>query len=394
MKAFSRAWSAWGVATVTSVLLAGCGGGGGDGTPTSTEAGITTVKVVGDSLNDSGVFGVKFAMQGTAAEPMRIWTERIAAQYGTPALCPRYVATNATTVVPNPSTAACTSYAVGGGRINLPAAPASPLSIPQQLTTLAAEKAYTPGDLLLIGGGGNDAADLVGAYLKAPFDRAADYSGLLASLIGPAATGTQLAAGPAGAANAGGLYMTALANKMADAVRTSALERGARKVVLLNLPGINNTPRFQSTLDLVALGSGGGVAGATARAQTEAVIKSWIEAYNRQLASRFAGNANVLVVDFYSNFNDQIANPAQYGLTNVKTPACPAIGRGSDNLPEYNTATCTFASLSAQTPPPGSNGQADWWRSYAFSDGFHPTAYGYQLMAQMVTRSLATAGWL
>jgi outer membrane lipase/esterase len=392
MKTWKHALSALG----TALLVAACGGGG-DGTATSSGAGITTIKVVGDSLTDSGVFGFKFAMQGSAAEPMQIWTERIAAQYGAPSLCPRYAATSATTVVLNPSATACTSYGVGGGRINIPTAPTSGFSIPQQLKDLAAEKTYGAGDLLLVDGGGNDAADLVGAFLKLkdPADRGASYSGLLSSLLAPTVVGTQLAGGAAGAANAGALYMTALADKMFDAVKTSALDKGAKKVLLLNMPGITNTPRFQATLDLVALGNGGGTAGATARAQTEAVINSWVVAFNKQLAAKFAGNASVTLVDFYSNFNDQIANPAQYGLTNVKTPACPSTGLDPvDHLPVYNTPACSSTALSAQTPPAGSGGNADWWKTYAFSDGFHPTMYGYQLLAILVTKNLATAGWL
>lgn len=380
-----------------ALLVAACGGGG-DGTATSSGSGITTIKVVGDSLTDSGVFGFKFAMQGSTAEPMQIWTERIAAQYGAPALCPRYVATSATTAVLNPSATACTSYGVGGGRINIPTAPTSAFSIPQQLKDLAAEKAYGAGDLLLVDGGGNDAADLVGAFLNVPADNGAAYGGLLGTLLTPTVVGTQLAGGATGAANAGALYMTALADKMFDAVKTSALDQGARKVVVLNMPGINNTPRFQATLDLVAAataaGPGGAAAGATARAQTEAVIKSWIVAFNQQLAARFAGNASVTLVDFYSNFNDQVANPAQYGLTNVKTPACPVAAIGADHLPVYNTPACTSTALSAQTPPAGSSGNADWWKTYAFSDGFHPTMYGYQLLATLVAKNLATAGWL
>ena len=389
MNTWKHALSALGAA----LLLAACGGGG-DGTATSSGAGITTIKVVGDSLTDSGVFGFKFAMQGSAAEPMQIWTERIAAQYGAPALCPRYVATSASTVALNPSATSCTSYGVGGGRINIPTAPTTGFSIPQQLKDLAAEKAYGAGDLLLVDGGGNDAADLVGAFLKVPADGGAAYSGLLGTLLTPLVVGTQLAGGAAGAANAGALYMTALADKMFDAVKTSALDKGAKKVVVLNMPGITNTPRFQATLDLVALGNGGGTAGATARGQTEAVINAWIVAFNKQLAAKFAGNANVALVDFYSNFNDQIANPTQYGLTNVKTPACPSTGRGLDGLPEYNAPACTSTALSAQSPPAGSNGRADWWKTYAFSDGFHPTMYGYQLLAILVTKNLATAGWL
>ena len=394
MNTWKHALSALGAA----LLLAACGGGG-EGTATSSGSGITTIKVVGDSLSDSGVFfGFKFAMQGSAAEPMQIWTERIAAQYGAPALCPRYMATSAITVALNPSAASCTSYGVGGGRINNPTAPNSGFSIPQQLKDLAAEKAYGAGDLLLVDGGGNDAADLVGAFLNVPADGGAAYSGLLGTLLTSTVVGTQLAGGAAGFANAGALYMTALADKMFDAVKTSALDKGAKKVVVLNMPGITNTPRFQAALDqvaaFVAAGPGGAAAGATARGQTEAVINSWVVAFNKQLAARFAGNANVTLVDFYSNFNDQIANPAQYGLTNVKTPACPITGLGLDGLPEYSARACTSTALSAQTPPAGSSGNADWWKTYAFSDGFHPTKYGYQLLTILVTKNLATAGWL
>jgi outer membrane lipase/esterase len=186
-----------------------------------------------------------------------------------------------------------------------------------------------------------------------------------------------------------------LADKMYDAVKTQALDKGANKVVVLNMPGITNTPRFQATLDLVAAASGGGTAGATVRGQTEAVIKSWVEAFNKQLATKFAGNSNVVLVDFYTNFNDQIANPAQYGLTNVKTPACPSQGISpTDGLALYDAATCTSTSLSAQTPPAGATGGANWWKTYGFSDGFHPSMYGYQLLGQLVAKNLATAGWL
>lgn len=48
----------------TACLLAACGGGGSD---TAPAAPVTSVKVAGDSLADSGTFGYKFTVQGTAA---------------------------------------------------------------------------------------------------------------------------------------------------------------------------------------------------------------------------------------------------------------------------------------------------------------------------------------
>ena len=382
MKTFKYALCALGAA----LALAGCGG---------DSQGINRIKVVGDSIADSGTFGFKWAMQGSATEPMQIWTERIAAGYGAPTLCPRYIATSSTNVVQNPNAVGCNSYAVGGGRINMPTAPTSPFSIPQQLKDLAAEKTFSGSDLLLVDGGGNDAADLAGAFLGIPADKGAAFAALVSTLVPAGTVSTQLATGTPGVVNLGGLYMTALADKMHDAIKTSALDQGAQRVLVLNIPGITNTPRFLDTLDLVALASGGGAAGATARAQTDAVIKGWIVAFNKQLATRFAGNNYAVVVDFYALLNDQAANPAKYGLTNVRTPACPVQGIDPQTgLAIYNPATCTTTLLSATTPPAGATGGSNWWRTYAFSDGFHPTLLGYKLLADQVSNNLKAAGWL
>jgi len=194
-------------------------------------------------------------------------------------------------------------------------------------------------------------------------------------------------------ATIGGVYMTALADNFYAAIKASVLDKGAQQVIVLNMPGITNTPRFQMVLDGISAAYGGGTAGATARAQSEALFKSWIEAFNKQLAAKFAGEAKVAVVDFYTAFNDQVATPAQFGLSNVKTPACPITGLGSDGLPTYDFLTCTATALSA-APPTGVSGGADWWKSYGFSDGFHPTPYGHQLTGQLISKTLAIKGWL
>jgi len=391
----SMKWKVALLATAAAAVLVGCGGGGADST--SQRAGITSVKVMGDSLSDSGVFnglpgyGRIFSVQGSSSEPNAIWTERITALLGAPQLCNFFKFTGAT-FVPNP-TAGCTSFAVGGGRINnidvATGAGASPFSITYQLQAASAAGNYKSSDLLLVDGGGNDAADLVGAYLAASSDGGAKFAAMTGTLIAPATLGPMLAAGPTGVAQAGGVYMEKLADKFYDSIKASALDKGAEHVAVLNMPGILNTPRFQMVLAGI-----GAAAGATARAQSEALFKSWVETFNARLATKVAGEKRIVLVDFYTAFNDQIAHPEQYGLTNVKTPACPVAGIGSDGLPAYNFQTCTAAALSAMTPPAGATGGANWWQTYAFSDGFHPTPYGYQLLSQLVAKSLATAGWL
>ena len=389
-------------AAATAVaILAACGGGGAD--QTSQRAGITSIKVMGDSLSDVGVFkgiptnGRIFSVQDSASEPNTDWTERIAALLGVPLLCNFFKYTGAA-AAPFSLVPGCTSYAVGGGRINnfnpQTGAGASPFSITYQLQVASSAGNYKSTDLLLIDGGGNDAADLVGAYLNAAKDGGASYAAMTGTLIPAGTLAPMLASGQAGLAQVGGTYMVALADKFYGSIKTNALDKGAERILVLNTPGITNTPRFQMVLGGIAAAYGGGATGAGARAQSEALFKSWVEAFNSRLATLVANDKRIVLVDFYTAFNDQIANPAQYGLTNVTTPACPITGMGSDGLPLYNFQTCTAAALSAMTPPAGATGGSNWWQTYAFSDGFHPTPLGYQLMSQLVAKSLATAGWL
>lgn len=372
-------------------LLAGCGGsGGGEGTSHSS---LTAVKVMGDSLSDSGVFGSLptgsgygriFSVQASPGQTSAIWTERLTALVGASELCSFYKFTGAT-FAPQMS---CGSFAVGSGRINnryiTDASGAAPFSIPTQMVTAASLGAFKSSDLLLIDGGGNDAADLVGAFLKAATDGGASFSAIVTNTLSPVpAIGAAL--GSADLPTAGTLYMQTLADEFYNSIKTNALDNGATHVTVLNIPAITKTPRFQMVLAGVEQQTD-----AATRASYEGLFNAWIQAFNNRLAGKFAGDARVVVVDFYSAFLDQVAHPSQYGLTNVTTPACPVSRLGADGLPEYDFETCTAAALSA-TPGKSS---PDWWKNYAFSDGFHPTPYGYQLMSQLVSRSLAQAGWV
>jgi phospholipase/lecithinase/hemolysin len=371
-----------------AALLVACGGGGG-GSDTTPRAHITSVKVFGDSLADVGTFGFKFTVQGAAS---LIYPERVAQAYGV-TLCPFLKTSDGgQTFTPN-TTAGCTGYAVGGGRINFPTAPTSPYSIQQQLATVASLGSYSATDLLVIDGGGNDAADLVSAYLKATSDNGASFVALVSTIV-PAAVVNATLNGPNPLETLGGIYMTTLADTFFASIKTNALDKGATNVVLLNMPSVTNTPRFQMVLDAIAAAAGGGTTGATARAQAEGLFKTWFQAFNAELANKVAGNSSIVLTDFYTSFNNEITSPAQYGLQNVTTPACPITGVGSDGLPTYTFPTCTDAALSAMTPPAGATGGADWWKTFAFSDSFHPTPYGHQLIYQRISLDLASSGRL
>lgn len=371
------------LAVAAAAVLASCGGG----------VDTAAVRVVGDSLADSGTFGFKFTVQGSATAPNYIWSELVTSAVEAPALCARYAATGPSSVALNPAATKCTSFGVGGARVNPmgAAGDSTPFSVVQQLKDTAASGNFGDTELLLADGGGNDIADMVGAFLGASADGGAAYAGLLGELLTPAQMGAAAAGGQAGLVAGGVQYATALANVFADALITHALNKGATRVVVVNAPNVVKTPRFQGVLAGVAAASGGGAAGAAAAAGVAAIADGWVQAFNAQLKARFASESRVAVVDFYGEFNKWLATPTSYGLTNVTTPACPVTGQESNGLPSYTIATCTSASLSA-APQPGTSG-ADWWKTYVFSDNFHGTPRTNQLMADLVTSTLSAKGW-
>jgi outer membrane lipase/esterase len=370
------------LASLAAALVTACGGA------FTSKDDFDRVIVAGDSLADAGTFGLKFTVQNSAAPAagFPIWPEIVAAEYEVDNQCNFYTS-NGTTFVPN-AAADCTNYAIGGARIVNPAASGgntSPLSIPTQLAVAAAQEGpYTKTDLVLVDGGGNDAADLVGAFLGAT-DAAGQtaYRNFLLQLI-PAATLDPLLAQPNGAAQAAGLYMRNLADTYYNAINVNVLNRGASHVAVLNMPDITLTPRFRQVLAQVALGNGGGAAGEAAAAQLQAAIRQWIGAFNTRLAERIGTDSRVALVDFNADFTDEVQNPAKYGVTNATQSACEVAG-----IPTIQA--CSTAALDAN-PPAGA--RAGWWQTWAFSDSFHPTPLGHRLLANTVFRALEKAGWL
>ncbi len=342
------------------------------------------VRVFGDSLSDSGTFGLKFTVQGSAATgpgSADIWVERVASPLQALRLCPyfRFTGTTFTTAT------GCTNYAIGGGRINAFTLgnPADPRSIPMQLQAAAqVQGTYSANDVLLIDGGGNDAADLAGAYLAAGTNPQA-FQALLASVLGQEATGVFLAGGANGAMLATLSYMENLAANLANAIREHALAKGASRVVLMNMPDIALTPRFGAVLYGVTQ-----QAGAAQAANVKGLIQTWVNTFNQKLASEFANNTKVAVLDFNTTFRDQVANPASYGFTNGTDTACPIVGFGDDGLPAYDFPSCTATQLSST-----SNKPATWWQTYLFSDGFHPTPRAHEKAAELALQVIQQRGW-
>jgi len=319
---------------------------------------ISAVKVIGDSLSDGGTFGFKFTVQeeGKAS----IWVEQVAAHYGL-SLCPYFSGKEFKT------NNGCTNYAIGGGRINYLKAPNLPVSITRQMQ-VAQKEGFSGTDLLLVDGGANDSADLMLAFRNAKLGDTSTLQRLLESQLDKSKTAEFLKQGRAGWGKAAELYMQMLARDFASHIKTHLLAQGAFHIVLLNLPDVSKTPRFnRPELDWI-----------------KPFSLRWSERFNDELKRHFTTEQRVLLVDFYGEFNRQTDNPEKYGFSHGE-PVCPVLTYTSNNA-QYDLAKCTEKYLSANIPQSEENNE--WWQRYMFSDDFHPTPYGHQQMANMVLNAL------
>jgi outer membrane lipase/esterase len=385
-----------------ALLVAACGGGGSE--KSTSTAGFNSMVSFGDSLSDIGTYkvGAVAAVGGgkwTVNSPnAKNWTELVAAQFGLPAPCPAQ--TGLLSIIPGFTGApvqnfpACRGYAQGSSRVTSPFGPNS-IAIQQAVSAQAGPAAaaqaaglglmaqpvvtqmathlsnvggaYSGKELVTVMAGGNDVfLNLNGVSSAAAGGAgavgAATFAGWSAGVQSTVAAGGPTAVQAASQAAVAGMALAA--NELVAAINTQVLAKGARYVVVVNLPDVSTTP-FAATLD----------------AATKGLINTMVTTFNSQLSQGLAGKSGVIIVDAYSQGRDQVFNPAQYTLTNTTAPACsktsPANPLGGSSI------TCTATSLIAGDTS-----------KYLFADDVHLTPFGYELLAQFVTKNMATAGWL
>lgn len=224
---------------------------------------------------------------------------------------------------------------------------------------------------------GHTTADLVAAAVAAAAVQPGNSAVASASVYGPMVTTATTAATAAAttAGNAAGLAyattngpalvtaMSTAATDLVTLVKNQMLAKGAKYVTVNNLPDIANTPN-----------------GLEQTAATQSLIASMVTAFNTALSTGFAGEDRVLLVDVYAVSHDQATNPAPYGLTNVKDPACDL---STTKNPLASSLTCTASNLIS--------GDVS---HYSYADLVHPTPYNNFLLARYVSEKLVVKGWL
>jgi outer membrane lipase/esterase len=358
----------WGWSAAAALVLAACGGGGdGDQSP---RVRYTAVVSFGDSLSDVGSYGTATLKAATGGGQYTVngadsgnWTALIAAAAGAPAPCPAQTGLEssgplAAFAEATSNHAGCYGYAQGGSRVTNPVGPAN-----KALIALGDTSGYV-GQLT------DPVLNQINRHLASTTSGTFSGTELVTMLAGAndlfISLGTFAATVGAGgdATVAGGVAVTAMGTagaELAGYIKALIIAKGAKRVVVVTLPDVSQTPF-----------------GYSQPVSVQGLINTMATTFNAQLTSGLAGTSGVLIVDAYTQGRLQTASPVQYGVTNTTVPACDL------------TKTVFASSLvcSATTLIAGDVSH------YAFADSVHPTPYTYRLLAQYVTDQMLKAGWL
>jgi phospholipase/lecithinase/hemolysin len=156
--------------------------------------------------------------------------------------------------------------------------------------------------------------------------------------------------------------MSTAATELAALVKTSIVGKGAKYVVVNNLPDLTISPFALSQ-----------------PSSSQALIKSMVTAFNEGLKAGLSGQAGVLLIDVASVSRAHAADPKSFGLTNITTPACGANVLGA----VLNSLACN-----------ASNTIGGDVSHFMFADGIYPTPFEHSLIAKYVTDQMTLKGWL
>lgn len=328
---------------LVAVILASCGGGGSD---VPAKPRFSSQVSFGDSLSDvgsyrvatiasasgEGQFTINAASSVKATTPTN-WTEMTSVKLGLGMPCAAL--TGGFGVTPT-THAGCFGYGEGGSQVSGPgygqAGPTGPMTVPvvtqiANYLSSAIGNMFTGNEIVFVMAGANDVFVQAGTVVDVP---------------------TQLAAVAA---------MQTAASELATAVKTQIVTKGAKYVVVMNIPDIASTPAANTP-------------------QKVGLFDLLVTSFNTQLKTDLPDSANVLNVDAYTASKLEVANPSKYNLTNVLLPACNIAV-----LPNNSSLFCNSTTLTTADP------------YYLFADAVHPTPYGHSLFALYVLQAMTNKGW-
>ncbi len=397
----------WITTALASALLVACGGGGdatipGSGMPSgapTTKGSFTALVAFGDSLTDNGAYapatsatgnglapylGGKFTTNGgTTGGNGTVWSENLATTLGVP-FTPAEVGfaglSQKCPAAANPALAnSCTGYAQGGSRVTDPngiGKGGGALTVPvvtQIANHLARFGSFKATDLVVIWAGNND--------VFAQFTTFTTTAGQIqANAVAGRITADQANQQLFLAQDAAQGEMKKAALELAGNVRTQILGKGAKYVVVFNLPDSALTP------------FGASLKANPATASAVPVMTALVDTFNLWLRDGLTDQP-VQLLDQNTPGKDVYANPAKYGFTNNSMPACDAAKVSAITGGKVTDGSSLFCNSTPGAPFNGlaTGASVSTWQ---FADGVHPTTGGHKVISDLVTQQLKAYGWI
>lgn len=389
----------WGVAGLTALLVAACGGNEDPDVPgTAAPAGapatkgtFTSVVSFGDSLSDAGTYAPATAIPGTSppvylggkfttnfndgAASSTIWVENIATALGlviTPAevgfagqsvKCP--IAASLPALA-----GSCTAYGQGGARVtdaNGYNHASGALTVPvktQIANHLARFGSFKDSDLVLVSVGFNEVfVQFEGLYVPAVLAAQAKLQAgtITTDQFNEIAFDAQVRAQAA---------LKTAALELAELIRTQILAKGAKYVAVTTLLDMALTPEAR-----------------VLPAGLRPMLTTLPLTFELWLREGLAGQP-VQVLDFHALFNDMVKNPATYGFANVTAPACDFA-----KLPTGTGNSALFCNTTALAPWDALAAGADI-NTWLFADLNHPTTGGHKAVSDAALKQFKSFGWI
>lgn len=307
----------------------------------------------------------------------------------TPAFC-------AFSAPPSSGMASCTNFAQGGAMVSNPngighSTGALTLPVTAQVQNYLTQfGGFNANQLVTVLAGNNDIFTAL-ATVSATVTQAVTQAVTSALQQNPNLTQAQIAAIQASAQHDATTAAVAQAQQTvaqaADALAQQVsliTSKGAKYVLVYTLPDSSLTP-FGRGLPYTGMTPpqappAGYVCDNTVTSTPCYLLSNLVQVFNQRLLNDLQGQP-VKVLDGFNLLNQEIANPGQFGFTNVTTPWC-------------NPATTSSLLCNVNTPYAAAGATRANFGTWLFADSVHPTPAGNQVIANATLQAMKGFGWI
>ncbi|MDD4885566.1 MAG: SGNH/GDSL hydrolase family protein [Thiomonas sp.] len=291
----------------------------------------------------------------------------------------------------------CTNFAQGGSMVSNPngighSGGALTLPVTTQVQNYFTQfgGSFNSNQLVTVLAGNNDVFTALGA-VSASVTQAVTQAVTSALQQNPSLTQAQIAAIQATAQHDATSQAVAVAQatvaQAADELAAQVIlitSKGAKYVMVYTLPDSSQTPFGRGLPYTGATPPQAPPAGYVCdNANTGApcyLLSNLVQVFNQRLLNDLQGQP-VKVLDGYSLLNQEVANPAQFGFTNVTTPWC-------------DPTTTSSLLCNVNTPYAAAGASAADLGTWLFADTLHPTPAGYKIIADTTLQAMKGFGWI